>query len=404
MLSFYEAAHLRVHGEDILEQALVFTSSHLKSMMPTLSDSFREQVMHALNRSIRTSLPRVETRRIISIYQNYDTRDKVLLEFAKLDFNLLQKVHKKELTSITRWWKDLDFVTKCPFARDRLVESYFWALSVYFEPKYAIARRMLTKVIALATIIDDIYDTYGTYDELRCFTDAIESWNTDSAIDQLPSYMRPCYLAILDVYTEMEEELAKKGETYRLYYAKNELKKLTRAYFDEAKWYHHSDSYVPTFEEYMKVSLVSSGYMMVATNSLVGIEDNLINKNIMDWVTKEPIVVQASSVIARLMDDIAGHEFEQEKGHEPSAVECYMKQNGTSKQEAVLELQKLVSDAWKDVNKQCLCPTEVPMLILVRVLNLARVIDLLYKDGDGFTHSTTQLKDIITSVLVDPIP
>ncbi|KAL3379907.1 hypothetical protein AABB24_000521 [Solanum stoloniferum] len=85
------------------------------------------------------------------------------------------------------------------------------------------------------------------------------------------------------------------------------MKKLIRAYFDEAKWY-HSDYSVPTFEEYIKVSLVSSGYMMVATISLVGIEDNLMNKYIMDWVTKEPLVVKASTVIARLMDDIAGHE------------------------------------------------------------------------------------------------
>ncbi|KAL3379906.1 hypothetical protein AABB24_000521 [Solanum stoloniferum] len=181
------------------------------------------------------------------------------------------------------------------------------------------------------------------------------------------------------------------------------MKKLIRAYFDEAKWY-HSDYSVPTFEEYIKVSLVSSGYMMVATISLVGIEDNLMNKYIMDWVTKEPLVVKASTVIARLMDDIAGHEFEQEKGHEPSTVECLMTQNGTSKEEVILELQKLVNDAWEDVNKQCLSPTDVLVLILVRVLNLVRVIDLLYKDGDVFTHSTTHFKDIITSILVDPIP
>ncbi|KAL3379905.1 hypothetical protein AABB24_000521 [Solanum stoloniferum] len=102
MLSFYEATHLRVHGEDILEQALVFTSSHLKSMMPSLSDFFREQVMLALNQPICMSLPRVDARRIISIYQKYDTRDKVVLKFAKLDFNLLQKVHTKELSHITR--------------------------------------------------------------------------------------------------------------------------------------------------------------------------------------------------------------------------------------------------------------------------------------------------------------
>lgn len=75
---------------------------------------------------------------------------------------------------INRWWKDLDFTSKLSFARDRVVEGYFWILGVYFEPKYALARRMLTKVLSISSIVDDIYDSYGTFEELQLFTDAIE--------------------------------------------------------------------------------------------------------------------------------------------------------------------------------------------------------------------------------------
>ena len=40
-------------------------------------------------------------------------------------------------------------------------------------------------------------------------------------MDQLPEYMRLCYGALLDVYTEMEEELSKEGIMgYRVHYAK----------------------------------------------------------------------------------------------------------------------------------------------------------------------------------------
>jgi len=75
---------------------------------------------------------------------------------------------------VCRWWKDLDFANKYPYARDRLVECYFWILGVYFEPKYSRARKMLTKVFKLISIIDDTFDAYATYDELVTFTDAIE--------------------------------------------------------------------------------------------------------------------------------------------------------------------------------------------------------------------------------------
>ena len=68
----------------------------------------------------------------------------------------------------------MDFVSKLPFTRDRVVEGFFWIVGVYFEPKYALGRKILTKVIAITSIIDDTYDNYATVDELELLTDAIE--------------------------------------------------------------------------------------------------------------------------------------------------------------------------------------------------------------------------------------
>ena len=53
-----------------------------------------------------------------------------------------------------------------------------------------------------------------------------------------------------------------------------------------------------------------------------------------------------------------------------------MKQYGASEQETHNEFNKQVRDAWKDMNEECLMPTDVPMTILTQVLNLARVIDV----------------------------
>lgn len=75
---------------------------------------------------------------------------------------------------IIRWWRELDFANKLPFAKNRLVECYFWILGVYFQPEYSVARKLLTKVIAITSTIDDVYDVYGTIEELTLLTNAIE--------------------------------------------------------------------------------------------------------------------------------------------------------------------------------------------------------------------------------------
>ncbi|GMQ10075.1 hypothetical protein CsSME_00053220 [Camellia sinensis var. sinensis] len=355
LLNLYEAAHLRLRGEDILDEALSFTITHLESEAPNLSNLAQEQIIHALNQPIHKGLTRLEATHPITYF---------------------------------RWWKELDFAKKLPFARDRIVECYFWVVGVYFEPQYLLARRMLTKVIALTSIIDDIYAVYGTLEELVLFTDAIERWEI-SAIDQLPEYMKPCYQALLDVYNMIDEEMARKGRSYRIHYAKSAMKNLVRAYFEEAKWFHQG--YVPSIEEYMRVALVTCGYTMLATTSFVGMGE-VVSKEAFDWVSGDPLIVQASSVVNELMDDMVSHEFEQQRGHVVSAVECYMKQYGASEEEVLFEFRNQVTNAWKDINQECLRPTTILMPLLLRV------------DEDGYTHSGTKLKGFVTSVLIDSMP
>ncbi|KAJ6950365.1 (-)-germacrene D synthase-like [Populus alba x Populus x berolinensis] len=305
ILSFYEATHLRVHADEILEEALVFTTSHLEFLATHSSSPLRAKINHALKQPIRKGIPRLEARHYFSIYQEDPSCSEVLLNFAKLDFNILQKQHQKELSEIAKWWKELDFAKKLPFARDRVIECYFWILGVYFEPEYLLARRMLTKVIAMTSVIDDIYDVYGTPEELELFTDAIERWEI-TAVDQLPEYMKVTYKALLDVYTEIEENMVSEERSYRVYYAKEAMKNQVRAYYLESKWFHQK--HTPTMEEYMAVALVTSAYAMLAATSFVGM-GHVVTKDSFDWLFRGPKILKASETICRLMDDIVSHIF-----------------------------------------------------------------------------------------------
>lgn len=54
------------------------------------------------------------------------------------------------------------------------MECFFWAVGIVSKPQFSNCRKGLTKVASLVTIIDDVYDVYGTLDELELFTDAVQ--------------------------------------------------------------------------------------------------------------------------------------------------------------------------------------------------------------------------------------
>ena len=53
----------------------------------------------------------------------------------------------------------------------------------------------------------------------NCGHDIYFRWEVD-ALNGMPEYMKVCYKAPLDVYDEIEKEMAEKGTTYRLFFAK----------------------------------------------------------------------------------------------------------------------------------------------------------------------------------------
>ncbi|XP_059311810.1 vetispiradiene synthase 3 [Lycium ferocissimum] len=399
LLKLYEASHVRTHGEDILEEALAFSTAHLESAAPHLKSPLSKQVTHALEQSLHKSIPRVETRYFISIYDEEELKNDVLLRFAKLDFNLLQMLHKQELSEVSGWWKDLNFVTTLPYARDRAVECYFWTVGVYAEPQYSEARVMLAKTIAMISIVDDTFDAYGIVKELEVYTDAIQRWDINQ-IDRLPDYMKISYKALLDLYNDYESELSKDGRSEVVHYAKERMKEIVRNYFVEAKWF--IEGYMPPVSEYLNNALATSTYYLLTTTSYLGMK--CANKEDFEWLAKNPKILEANVTLCRVIDDIATYEVEKGRGQIATGIECYMRDYDVSTEKAMEKFQEMAEIAWKDVNEGILRPTPVSTKILTRILNLARIIDVTYKHNqDGYTHPEKVLKPHIIALLVDSI-
>ncbi|THU43309.1 hypothetical protein C4D60_Mb00t07630 [Musa balbisiana] len=369
--------------------------SALADLKPPLTTRVSLDLETPLCRRIR----RLLARDYISIYQEDATRDDAILELAKLDFNLLQSLHREELKNLTKWWNALASSKNFSFARDRLVECYSLMLGVYFEPYYSRARVITTKVTALTSILDDIYDVYSTLEESQRLTKAIQRWDA-KVVHQLPEYMKDYYLKLMHTFEEFEDLLAS-SEKYRITYLKEAMKDLSEAYFEESKW--RDQHYVPTLEEHLRVSLISSTCPMLECASFIGMRE-IATKEAFEWITSFPKIVQAAAKIGRIMNDITSHELEQTREHVASTVQCYMKEYGTDVHVACKKLQGLVDDAWKEINEECLNPTAFSFALLERIINYSRIAENTYKYVDGYTNSSTKTKEYISLLLVHPVP
>ncbi|KAK6164139.1 hypothetical protein DH2020_001003 [Rehmannia glutinosa] len=172
LLSLYEATHLRIHGEQVLEEALTFTKHHLNRMVQQLEPPLQDQVKRALEQPIHRGIPRIETRYYISFYGKDNSKNDLLLKLAKLDFNYVQNMYKKDLCLLSRWWNEVS--PSLSYARNRVVEAYLWGTAYHFEPQYSYVRVAVAKSIQMLTVVDDTYDNYATLEEAHLFTKILE--------------------------------------------------------------------------------------------------------------------------------------------------------------------------------------------------------------------------------------
>ncbi|XP_074269867.1 putative sesquiterpene synthase [Silene latifolia] len=402
ILSMYEACHVEIHEDDILEEALMHTTSILKSMAHKFGSPMAQQVEHALHQPVHKGIIRVESKQYISFYQLNPSHNVTLLQLAKLDFNLLQSLHQMELRDLVLWWKGLH--AKLPYARDRSIECFFWTLGCYYEPQYSVARKIFTRLFMVVQTLDDINDSYGNIQDRQLLIQAVHGWDY-SYVNQLPKFYNDCYKALLETFDEVEQILANQGRSFCSHYWKVQMKINCQAWFDEAKWC--ATKYIPTYDEYIEVALISIAQTAGIVAAYLGLGE-IATQESFEWVSQIPMpkIIRSSDIILRLMNDIGGHKYEQDREHVASAVECYMKQHGISNEVQVYEeLEEKVKDAWKDVNEGMLKPYAIPKPLLDIILNQTRVPDVMYKGRtEGYTLVNKTIQQKIASVLIDPVP
>ncbi|CAK9159816.1 unnamed protein product [Ilex paraguariensis] len=399
LLSLYEASHLGMNSDDGLKEAKNFSIKHLVSLADKLDNNLAEQVKQSLQTPLYWRMPRLEARKFIDLYLVDDEMSLILSKLAKLDYNLVQSTHQQELKELTMWWRNSGFKENLSFSRDRLMENYLWAMGIIYEPRFSKSRKGLTKMVCILSAIDDMYDIYGSLDELERFTNAVNRWSIE-AMEDLPEYMKLCYLAMFNFGNKVADDVLKDNGLNVLPYIKEEWTNLCRSYLLEAQWFY--SGHTPTLEEYFRNACTSIGGPIAIFHAyvLLGFP---VTENSLNCCKFGSETIYWSSLITRICDDLGTSKAEIARGDVPKSIQCYMFEEKVSEEQAYRHMKSLIISSWSNLN-DTIARKSQPQSLVRMLLNMARTAQCIFQNGDGIGTSTRETKDILTSLIVKPIP
>ncbi|XP_017979007.1 PREDICTED: (3S,6E)-nerolidol synthase 1-like [Theobroma cacao] len=400
LMELYEASQLAVEGEDILDGAREFSSQALKTWQSRELDQFSGRVIKTtLDQPYHKRLSRFTARNLLTNYQGTNGWINVLQELAKMDFNIVQSLHQTEAIRISNWWKGLGLAKQLEFARDQPLRWYILSMVSLTDPSLSEQRIDLTKPISLIYIIDDIFDVYGTLDELTLFTQTVDRWDY-AATDRLPDYMKICFKALDDITNEISHKVYKKHGWNPVNSLRKAWVTLCRAFLVEARWF--ASGKLPKAKEYLENGINSSGAHIILVHSFFLLGQGLNNKNV-ELIDNNPGMISSTATILRLWDDLGSAKDENQDGNDGSYVECYMKEHqGVEVESARKHVTHMISNAWKRLNHECLSRNPFSLPFARASLNIARLVPLMFSYDEN--QCLPGLEEYVKSLLYERVP
>nr|QIQ56010.1 putative terpene synthase 26 [Eremophila lucida] len=403
LLQLYESSFLSTQGESTLHQAREFATIFLRRNLDQglIFDEYLSFLVGcALKLPLHWSIPRFRARTFIGAYERKSDAITTVLEFAKLDFNIFQATNQEELKNVTRLWKSTGVADKLPFARVVLVPSYIWAFGLVQPREHGYARMEMTTLLNLAFAVDDIFDVYGTLEELQLLTDAIQRWDTES-IDQLPYYMQIYYLALFNFVNGVAYNYLKEQESVVIPYLRKSLLDFLCSYLQEAKWYHKGQK--PSLEEYLQNGCTSSGGLMLFCH-IYFLLQNPVEKEAIRELCEYHDFLRLASTVVRLTNDLKTTKAEIEKGDVPKAIQCYMNDTGASEKKAREHILSLNQETWMKLNGEATdAETLFSRTFITCCVNSCRVGHYIYQADGGLGEPNLTLEGQINGLLFEPI-
>ncbi|KAK4711354.1 hypothetical protein R3W88_005867 [Solanum pinnatisectum] len=382
LLDLLEGSHLSIDGDKLLNNIRLLSTKNLKNLSLDV-DRFTSNPL-----AWRVRWYDVRTH-IINTTQNSNNTNPMLLKLAKLNFNIIQATHQKDLKDVIRVYKGQE------------VESFFFAVGIASEPEHGSMRKWLTKVIQLILIIDDVYDIYGTLADVQQVTVAIEKWDPEE-VQRLPKSIQICFRAVHDTMADIllfvisVEIQRQKGGPSVIPHLKQVWVNFCTALLVEATSYHNG--HIPTLEDYLHNGWTSSSGPLLSLHVIFG----LTNENLHLCKNCQEIIYHTSLKI-RHCNDQGTSTAELERRDVASSIICYMQEENVSEDVAREHIESIILNSWKKINYHFNSLSTSHRKIIKQVINEARMTHVMYHSGDGFGVQDGETQDQVLINLVEPI-
>nr|UTN00749.1 acora-4(14),8-diene synthase [Chamaecyparis formosensis] len=417
VLSLYEAAEICFPGEMILREAKSVASRYLQQTLvenqnlPEKSPLLTE-VEYFMKNSWRARNPRWEAWNSIQIcrqdidswmsmegvYRMSNEISKIILEAAILDFNIQQAQHQIELKIVSKWWSESS-VKELNFFRHRHVEYYIAYACGLYEFEFSLTRIGYAKFGVMCTVIDDMFDTYGTIDDLVYFKTALINWDI-SMVANLPKVMQISFQFLHETYMELVDVAETLHGTRARKWMQHYWTNLILSQWQDAQW--NVDDHLPTLNQYLKNALNSS-YVPVVTLYPMLLIDTFLPDDILERITK---FEYDTAMGCRLIDDLQDFQEQKVLGENASWLDCYVADNlGTTREEALdyanITIQRHMEELTRDF---LFYDKDIPKCCKRVYFDcMYKWVAFLWRDVDGFSHSSKGTKDDIMKILINPI-
>ncbi|CAL5060679.1 unnamed protein product [Urochloa decumbens] len=375
LLSLHDMSHLDIGEEASLHKAKEFSTRHLTFATKNVEPGLARYVRQSLDHPYHLSLMQYKARHHLGYLQSLPNRNTAAMEeLATAEFQLNKLLHQKEMAEIKRWWTNLGLTQEIPVARDQVLKWYTWSMTILQGSSFSRYRVEITKIIAIAYVVDDIFDLVGTLEELSLFTEAIKTWDT-AAADSLPICMRTCYKALFTVTNEMAYMSEKEHGLNPI----NHLRKAWAVLFDgfmvEARWL--ATDQVPAAEEYLRNGVVTSGVPLAFVHILFLLgHHHAASSDATELTDNIPPAISSAAKILRLWDDMGSAKDEAQEGLDGSYRVLYLMENPAA--DAEEHMRRLIAREWQELNRGCFSRRTFSGSFAQACFNAVRMVSVMY--------------------------